>query len=48
MKAVRLIKPGQPLEMQEVPVPPVGAKYVLVRVKAAGICRSDVHYRAGV
>ena len=47
MKAVRLIKPGQPLEMQEVPVPPVGAKYVLVRVKAAGMCRSDMHYRAG-
>jgi 2-desacetyl-2-hydroxyethyl bacteriochlorophyllide A dehydrogenase len=48
MKAVRLIKPGQPLEMQEVPMPSVGAKDVLVKVKAAGICRSDVHYRAGV
>ena len=47
MKAVRLVGPGQPLEMQEVPVPPVGAKDVLVRVKAAGICRSDMHYRAG-
>ncbi len=47
MKAVRLVKPGQPLEMQGVPVPPVGAKDVLVRVKAAGICRSDMHYRAG-
>ncbi|MBC8449987.1 MAG: zinc-binding dehydrogenase [Chloroflexi bacterium] len=48
MKAVRLIKPGQPLEMQEVDVPAVGAKDVLVRVQAAGICHSDVHYRAGV
>jgi len=48
MKAVRLVKPGQPLEMQEVPLPRVGAKDVLVRVKAAGICRSDMHYRAGV
>jgi 2-desacetyl-2-hydroxyethyl bacteriochlorophyllide A dehydrogenase len=47
MKAVRLVKPGQPLEMQEVPVPRVGAKDVLVKVKAAGICRSDMHYRAG-
>ena len=47
MKAIRLIKPGQPLEMQEVPVPPVGEKDVLVKVKAAGICRSDMHYRAG-
>ena len=34
--------------MQELPLPPVGAKDVLVRVKAAGICRSDMHYRAGV
>jgi propanol-preferring alcohol dehydrogenase len=48
MKAVRLVKPGQALEMHEVPMPSVGAKDVLVRVKAAGICRSDVHCRAGV
>jgi 2-desacetyl-2-hydroxyethyl bacteriochlorophyllide A dehydrogenase len=48
MKAVRLIKPGQPLEMQEVPVPQVGPKDVLVRIKAAGVCHSDAHYRAGV
>jgi len=48
MKAVRLIKVGQPLEMQEVPIPQVGPRDVLVRVKAAGICHSDVHYRAGV
>ncbi|MBL7064844.1 MAG: zinc-binding dehydrogenase [Anaerolineae bacterium] len=48
MKAVRLVKPGQSLEMQEVPVPQVGPGDVLVRVKAAGICHSDAHYRAGV
>jgi propanol-preferring alcohol dehydrogenase len=47
MKAVRLVEIGQPLEMQEIPVPPVGPQDVLVRVKAAGICHSDVHYRAG-
>jgi 2-desacetyl-2-hydroxyethyl bacteriochlorophyllide A dehydrogenase len=47
MKAVRLVKPGQPLEMQEVPVPSLCAKDVLVKIKAAGICRSDMHYRAG-
>lgn len=47
MRAVRLVKPGQPLEMREVPMPPMGAKDVLIKVKAAGICRSDVHYRAG-
>jgi 2-desacetyl-2-hydroxyethyl bacteriochlorophyllide A dehydrogenase len=48
MKAVRLIQPGRPLEMQDIPVPAVGSRDVLVRIKAAGICHSDVHYRAGV
>ena len=38
MKAVRLIAPGRPLEMQEVEIPRVGPRGVLVRVKAAGIC----------
>jgi propanol-preferring alcohol dehydrogenase len=48
MKAVRLVKPGQPVEMQEIAIPRVGLSDVLVQVKAAGICHSDVHYRAGV
>ena len=47
MKAVRLVEIGKPLEMQEIPRPPVGDRDVLVRIKAAGICHSDVHYRAG-
>jgi len=47
VKAVRLVQVGSPLEMQDVPVPKIGDKDVLVRVKAAGICHSDVHYRAG-
>jgi 2-desacetyl-2-hydroxyethyl bacteriochlorophyllide A dehydrogenase len=48
MKAVRLIRPGQPLEMQQLPVPAMGSRDVLVRVKAAGVCHSDAHYRSGV
>lgn len=48
MKAVRLVRPGQPLELHDVPVPVPGPGDVLVRVKAAGICHSDVHYRAGI
>jgi len=47
MKAIRLIQPGRPLELHEVPVPAVGGRDVLVRVRAAGICHSDAHYRAG-
>jgi len=48
MKAARLVKPGQPLELHEVPIPATGPHDVLVRVKAAGICHSDAHYRAGI
>lgn len=47
MKAVRLVEIGKPLQEQEVPLPALGDQGVLVRVKAAGICHSDVHYRAG-
>jgi 2-desacetyl-2-hydroxyethyl bacteriochlorophyllide A dehydrogenase len=48
MKAVRLVEIGKHLEMQEAPLPVLGPQDVLVRVKAAGICHSDVHYRAGI
>ena len=47
MKAVRMIGVGRPLQMQDVPVPAVGERDILVRVRAAGICHSDAHYRAG-
>jgi 2-desacetyl-2-hydroxyethyl bacteriochlorophyllide A dehydrogenase len=47
MKAVRLFEVGKPLAAQEIPIPSLGTKDVLVRVKAAGICHSDAHYRAG-
>jgi len=47
MKAARLIEIGKPLQLQDVDRPSPGAGDVLVRVRAAGICHSDVHYRAG-
>ena len=47
MKSVRMIAAGRPLELQEIPIPSVGDKDILVRVRAAGICHSDAHYRAG-
>ena len=47
MKAVRMTAAGQPLELQELPVPEPQADDVLIQVKAAGICHSDAHYRAG-
>lgn len=48
MKAVRFIGVNQPLQMQEIPIPEIGERDILVKVKAAGICHSDAHYRAGI
>ena len=47
MKALRLVQPGRPLVMQEIPIPKAGPRDALVRIMAAGICHSDAHYRAG-
>lgn len=47
MRAVRLVEPGKPLIDADVEVPRVGPHDVELRVEAAGICHSDVHYRAG-
>src|SRR6184192_4182879 len=48
MKAVQLVKIGNPLEDAELSLPDIGASDVLVRVAACGICHSDAHYRAGI
>lgn len=48
MKAVRFVGIKQPLQMQEIPIPEIGERDILVKVKAAGICHSDAHYRAGI
>jgi len=48
MKAVRLTAIGSPLEEEGIDVPAVGPTDVLVGIRAAGICHSDAHYRAGV
>jgi propanol-preferring alcohol dehydrogenase len=47
MKAVRLVAVNQPLQEMDVATPLVGDRDVIVRVRAAGVCHSDVHYRAG-
>jgi len=48
MKAVRLFAIGSPLKEQGIEIPRPGPADVLVRIRAAGICHSDAHYRAGV
>lgn len=47
MRAVQLVEVGKPLQNSVLSIPQVGGHDVLVKVKAAGICHSDVHYRAG-
>jgi 2-desacetyl-2-hydroxyethyl bacteriochlorophyllide A dehydrogenase len=47
MKAIRLQRPGEALVNESIAVPVPGPHDVLLRVRAAGICHSDAHYRAG-
>lgn len=47
MRALQIVAPGAPLESADLPDPVPGRGEVLVAVEAAGICRSDVHYRSG-
>jgi 2-desacetyl-2-hydroxyethyl bacteriochlorophyllide A dehydrogenase len=47
MRAVRLVEQGKPLVEVELELPEVGPHDLLVRVRAAGICHSDAHYRDG-
>ncbi|MBM3183491.1 MAG: hypothetical protein FJZ83_05590 [Chloroflexi bacterium] len=43
MKAARFYEAGKPLVIEEVPLPELGPNDVLVAIKAAGICGTDVH-----
>lgn len=47
MRALRLVTVGAPVVLIDHPTPTPAAGEVLVRVRAAGICHSDAHYRAG-
>ncbi len=43
MKALRKILPAQGAQLEAVPIPSVGPSEVLVRVRAASICGTDLH-----
>lgn len=47
MKAARFYKAKELLRIEEVPIPVLGPNEVLVEVKAAGLCGSDVHIVEG-
>lgn len=43
MRAMVLRRPGQPLQMEDWPVPVPESTQVLVRVSACAVCRTDLH-----
>ena len=43
MRAVVKVEPGPGLTLQELPLPEIGPRDVLIRVKAASICGTDLH-----
>ncbi|WP_298432411.1 alcohol dehydrogenase AdhP [uncultured Jannaschia sp.] len=47
MKAAVVTELGQPLDIREVPVPEIGPGEVLVRVRASGVCHTDLHAAEG-
>lgn len=47
MRALQIVELGRPLAEAELPDPVPGPEEIVVGVRAAGMCRSDVHYRSG-
>jgi alcohol dehydrogenase, propanol-preferring len=43
VRAAILDSPGNPLHIADVPVPDLEAVQVLIRVRACGVCRTDLH-----
>src|SRR5450432_545116 len=47
MRAMVLEAPREPLLEQKVPIPRLGFGQLLIRVRACGVCRTDLHVRDG-
>ncbi|HEX4620751.1 MAG TPA: alcohol dehydrogenase catalytic domain-containing protein, partial [Myxococcaceae bacterium] len=47
MRAMVLVRPGEPLQARDVAVPVPGSGQVQVRVRACGVCRTDLHVADG-
>jgi propanol-preferring alcohol dehydrogenase len=47
MKAMVLRKQNRPLELLDIPVPEIGPGQLLIKVRACGVCRTDLHIADG-
>jgi alcohol dehydrogenase, propanol-preferring len=47
MKASRIIKPNEPLQLQELETPKPKGSQVLIKVESSGVCHSDIHLWEG-
>src|SRR5258708_15466170 len=47
MKVAVAYEAGQPLVVEDLPVPDIGPRDVLVRISASGICHTDLHVIEG-
>jgi alcohol dehydrogenase, propanol-preferring len=47
MKAARIIKTNEPLEIKDINIPKPKSDQVLVKVESAGVCHSDLHLWEG-
>lgn len=47
MRAAVAYEPGAPLVIEDLPTPAIGARDVLVRIAASGICHTDLHVIEG-
>ena len=47
MRAIVLVEPRRPLEWSELPDPDPQPGQVLLRVRACGVCRTDLHVADG-
>jgi propanol-preferring alcohol dehydrogenase len=47
MKSARIVKPNEPLEVQEFEIPRPRGSQVLIKVESSGVCHSDIHLWEG-
>ncbi|MEM1673343.1 MAG: alcohol dehydrogenase [Candidatus Bathyarchaeia archaeon] len=44
MRAMRIVGPGKPLELHDLPIPKPSGVEVVIKVEACGVCHTDLHF----